>query len=195
MSAEGTGSGRVHRNYDEAYELALRYARTKFTWRQTYNRVLVMIGDCRPHEKDYVLNRERIDWSEEIRMLRDMNVKINAVQCKAPSYADSFFQKIASTTFGHHVQLENMKDIENVLMSICYREAGLGFTKTTGSMQQREPLQSQQMAPDPIAIYCPTEGVTNPDSDLESDEEDQKVCGSARYRYGYLPKRRMLCNG
>ncbi|KAL4235119.1 hypothetical protein ACF0H5_006757 [Mactra antiquata] len=126
-SARGTGGGHMG-NLDEAYELALQYARQRMNWRANSNRVLVMIGDCRPHEKNYPLNKERIDWNQEIVMLRDMGVKINAVQCDGREYADSFYQKIASTTFGHHVPLYDIKKIEQVLMSICYRETGLGAT-------------------------------------------------------------------
>ena len=53
-------------------------------------------------------------------------MKIYAVQCCGRSYADSFYHKIASTTFGHHVVLNDFKKVEEVLMGICYREAGLG---------------------------------------------------------------------
>ncbi|KAL4235124.1 hypothetical protein ACF0H5_006762 [Mactra antiquata] len=56
-SARGTGGGHMG-NLDEAYELALQYARQMMNWRANSNRVLVMIGDYRPHEKNYPLNKE-----------------------------------------------------------------------------------------------------------------------------------------
>lgn len=71
QNAKGTGGGSAG-NFDEAYELALHYTRCKINWRYSSNRVLVMIGDCRPHEYDYFLNKERIDWRKEIVLLRDM---------------------------------------------------------------------------------------------------------------------------
>lgn len=71
QNAKGTGGGSAG-NLDEAYELALHYTRCKMDWRCNSNRVLVMIGDCRPHEYDYFLNKERIDWKKEVVLLRDM---------------------------------------------------------------------------------------------------------------------------
>ena len=71
QNARGTGAGFAG-NADEAYELSLHYTRCKMDWRNNSNRVLVMIGDCRPHEYDYFLNKEHIDWTKEIKNLRDM---------------------------------------------------------------------------------------------------------------------------
>ena len=50
------------------------------------------------------------------------DVKIYAVQCENNSKANNFYQTIASQTFGHHVSLADIKQIEKVLMDICYRE-------------------------------------------------------------------------
>ncbi|XP_053392386.1 uncharacterized protein LOC128555051 [Mercenaria mercenaria] len=174
QNAQGTGAGFAG-NSDEAYELALYYTRCKISWRQNSNRVLVMIGDCRPHERDYFLNKQHIDWTKEILTLRDMNVKINAVQCGYPSYADTFYQKIASATFGHHVSLNDIKKIEEVLMSICYREAGLGI-KTTSV------VKSSSLASYPghvnMSVPAPADSrtqisVPEEDSDSCSDDDDQ----------------------
>lgn len=169
-SVKGTGGGHMN-NLDEAYELALLYTRTKMSWRPNSNRVLVMIGDCRPHEKNYSLNKQRIDWTLEIIKLRDMNVKINAVQCGHHSYADSFFHKIASATFGQRVTLNNMEEVEKTLMSICYREAGLNLsTKTfvSSALVPSCPYAS------PLGWQISSEDEGEEVSDEESDEEDDE---------------------
>ena len=69
-SARGTGGGHAG-NLDEAYELSLNYCRRLLNWRSDSNKVLVMIGDWNPHEWHYFLNKEHIDWRDEIRRLRD----------------------------------------------------------------------------------------------------------------------------
>lgn len=174
QNAQGTGGGHA-RNLDEAYELSLHYTRCKMDWRSNSNRVLVMIGDCRPHEHDYFLNKQRIDWTKEIQKLRDMNVKINAVQCENRSYADSFYQKIASTTFGHHVSLSDIKKIEEVLMSICYREAGLGIKTTPGIL--KSPIQNytkpEEITPERLTESKPTVVGPNENSDSDTETEDE----------------------
>ncbi|XP_060554246.1 uncharacterized protein LOC132715275 isoform X2 [Ruditapes philippinarum] len=164
-------------NWDEAYELSLNYTRCKMDWRSNSNRVLVMIGDCRPHEYNYFLNKQRIDWTKEIHKLRDMNVKINAVQCANRSYADSFYQNIASTTFGHHVSLSDIKKIEQVLMSICYREAGLGIktspkllTSPIQAYTKPEEITPERLTESKLKIVGLTE---NSDSDTETEDEDE----------------------
>ena len=70
-SAEGTGGGMVHLNMDEAYELSLNYCRRHLYWRSSANKVLVMIGDRNPHGPHYHLNKERIDWRQEVCLLRN----------------------------------------------------------------------------------------------------------------------------
>ena len=50
------------------------------------------------------------------------NVKIYAVECRSSL---EFYQHISSQTFGYYMSLANIKEVKKVLMSICYREAGL----------------------------------------------------------------------
>lgn len=62
---EGTGGG----DQDECYELILRKANKEFTWAPVSNKVLVMIGDANPHEPDYKLNVDKINWRDEVSLL------------------------------------------------------------------------------------------------------------------------------
>lgn len=63
----------------EAYELALREARSKIQWRDGSAKALVMIGDEAPHPPSYTT--ENIDWKQELDMLADMGVKVYGVHC------------------------------------------------------------------------------------------------------------------
>ncbi|XP_053402642.1 uncharacterized protein LOC123550672 [Mercenaria mercenaria] len=161
--AKNTGGGKPHRNNDEAYELALHYANTKVNWRPNSSRTLILIGDHRPHERNYILNKQHIDWREEILDLRDM--------CETNVRADSFYQNIASATFGHHVALTDFNKVEEVLMSICYREAGLGL-----ECSKEEPVlkRSNGSAVPDFPIVLSSE-LSDPDSKESDEEEDEGI--------------------
>ncbi|XP_053401087.1 uncharacterized protein LOC123549658 [Mercenaria mercenaria] len=176
VSAAGCNRGST---MDECYELALHYSRTKMSWRVNSSRTLVLIGDCRPHEAADYQNKQNIDWEQEITLLRDMNVKINAVQCQNRTYADSFYQKIASTTFGHYVSLNDIRRIEEVLISICYREAGLGMETTVPPVLPSSFIQPNPSALTPMCTDTRAETTMqdNSDFDSESDSDDQSDNG------------------
>ena len=59
-------------DWPECYELVLRQMQTRVSWAPGTKRVLVMIGDAVPHEKNYALNKERIDWTKEVIALRNI---------------------------------------------------------------------------------------------------------------------------
>lgn len=68
---EGTGGG----DADECYEYVLRMVREKISWTPGSQKILVMIGDANPHEPDYDLNTDNIDWREELKLMkRSVNV-------------------------------------------------------------------------------------------------------------------------
>jgi hypothetical protein len=69
VNAAGCNAGST---WDECYEVALHYSRTKLSWRDNSSRTLIMIGDCRPHDVDDPQNEQKIDWEDEIRQLREM---------------------------------------------------------------------------------------------------------------------------
>ena len=59
-------------DWAECYELVMKEAREQLTWTPGTNRVLVMIGDARPHSLDDYGRKfklEKIDWKEETEKL------------------------------------------------------------------------------------------------------------------------------
>ena len=52
------------------------------------------------------------------------NVKIYAVECNGESY-ERFYHHIASQTFGYFMPLSDINNVKQLLMNICFREAGL----------------------------------------------------------------------
>lgn len=53
------------------------------------------------------------------------DIKIYAIQCNGHSGYEYFYQHIAARTFGYYMPLSNMNEVKDLLMKICYREAGL----------------------------------------------------------------------
>ena len=66
----------------ECYELVLKRAREELSWTPGSQRVLVMIGDDKPHEVGYKYGGKtyNIDWKKECKSLKEMVSKaINGV--------------------------------------------------------------------------------------------------------------------
>ena len=120
---EGTGGG----DFEECYELVLSEVRS-LPWSPGTQRSLVMIGDAIPHDTDYALNKNKLDWRREADALyHDMGVKVYAVQCQDEKGAAPFWKELAQRTNGQHLKLDQFSTIVDILMAICYREHGTEY--------------------------------------------------------------------
>ncbi|OWF52051.1 Ariadne-like RING finger protein R811 [Mizuhopecten yessoensis] len=117
---DGTGGG----DADECYELILRMVRQNFSWTPASQKILVMIGDANPHEPEYDMNVDNIDWREEINCLHNDGVKIYGVQAFDHEGVEDFYKTISANTEGHYLKLGEFSNICDFLMAICYRERG-----------------------------------------------------------------------
>ena len=116
---EPTGGG----DAPEAYELVLHEARS-FAWTRGQPKALVLIGDDVPHGPDYRENRLRLDWRNELRSLLDLEVQVHGVQALNRRYATRFYQEIARITGGFHLTLDQFSNVTDILMAICFQQAG-----------------------------------------------------------------------
>ncbi|KAL4224887.1 hypothetical protein ACF0H5_015583 [Mactra antiquata] len=116
---EGTGGG----DPEECYEYVLRLTRD-LNWTRGSRKALVMIGDSIPHEPDYDLNTDNINWRDETKALADQGVKIYGVQAFEDEKATAFFEEMAAATQGEVIKLSDFSNICDYIMAICYREAG-----------------------------------------------------------------------
>jgi len=115
----------------ECYEYVLHTARS-IPWKSDV-RVLVMIGDESPHEKDYHMPKRipgfqrdlHIDWNLEVQALKEMNVTI--FSCHADNYpspdSKHFYHTISNTTGGYYFTLENLTAFPQYMVAICLRSA------------------------------------------------------------------------
>lgn len=109
---------------DECYELVLRQARTDINWTANCTKIVVVIGDSNPHDKNYLFNTLKIDWRNELKLLVEANIKVYGIHALGSSHSRSFYEEIASTTGGYYLQLDQFEMIEDVILSVCYKQLG-----------------------------------------------------------------------
>lgn len=108
---------------DECYELALNTAK-KLDW-QAYNKALVLIGDCNPHERGYTYNgvRNSLDWRTEAKDLTGVGINIYPIQALNRYESTAFYQGLADISKTVKLDLNQFADINQILMSIVMHRA------------------------------------------------------------------------
>ena len=119
-SVEATGGG----DSPECYELVLFEARTKMSWTSGKSKVLALIGDDVPHGPEYRENTKRIDWRNELGLLLEAGINVYGVQALNRRSATSFYEEIARKTGGFHLSLDQFNQVTDMIMAICYKQAG-----------------------------------------------------------------------
>lgn len=109
----------------ECYELVLHEARS-LSWKAERSRVLILIGDDVPHERNYALNTKRLDWRNELKMLKEMGVNVYGVHAMPGirQHSKSFYATIANETGGYYLTLDQFAAIEDIIYAICYKQSG-----------------------------------------------------------------------
>eukprot|EP00026_Physarum_polycephalum_P009006 Phypoly_transcript_09115.p1 GENE.Phypoly_transcript_09115~~Phypoly_transcript_09115.p1 ORF type:complete len:446 (+),score=106.74 Phypoly_transcript_09115:176-1339(+) len=125
-SAPATGGG----DAPEAYEWVL-YKAQSMDWSAGASKTLVVLGDAAPHPpaqafsqmKNFKLkNPRKTDWKEEVDNLSAMGVKIHGVRCG--SSKEPFYSKIAESTGGKYVDLDQFDVVSDMLLAMCFKEGG-----------------------------------------------------------------------
>ncbi len=107
----------------ECYEWVLYEART-LSWSAGKNKALVLIGDDVPHPPHYPQNTKKLDWKNELKLLVEAGIHVHAVQALARSHATYFYEQVAKITHGCHLELHQFAHVTDLLLAICYRQAG-----------------------------------------------------------------------
>lgn len=118
----GVAPVRNHWNEGEAYEQALRAAKT-LAWRPASRKVVVLVGDDKPHPPTFPANTERVDWRAELADLTAMDIPVYAVQCASLDIprSEAFYRDLAAAhPRGAYVLLTQFAMIHEMLMALLY---------------------------------------------------------------------------
>jgi hypothetical protein len=108
----------------ECYELVLHEVQTA-TWTPDSTKVLVMIGDDIPHDKNERQNYLHLNWREELQTLVDnLGIHIDAVQALGRSYATSFYKELALKSGGHYIEIDQFRYFHELILAICFKQFG-----------------------------------------------------------------------
>jgi hypothetical protein len=108
----------------ECYELVMHEARTRMSWTSGKSKVLAMIGDDIPHGPMERQNTKQIDWRNELGLLLESGINVYGVQALNRRHATPFWTEIAAKTGGFHFDLDQFSQVTDLIMAICYKQAG-----------------------------------------------------------------------
>ncbi|KAI8585132.1 hypothetical protein BDZ88DRAFT_433979 [Geranomyces variabilis] len=112
-------------DFEEAYEYVLHQSRTELTWHVDAIKSMVVMGDAPPHDTRYHLNKQKLDWREEARLLNQAQIRVYAVQCLSwGAESDRFYRELANLTHGHHLRLAQFQAVPNFMIAIATNELG-----------------------------------------------------------------------
>lgn len=105
----------------ECYEWALRKAQ-QLDWSEHSAKAFVVIGDCEPHPPSYT--DQRINWRDELDVLKGMGVKVYGVHCqRGKTASENFYAVLAEETGGCLLKLAHFNLITEMFLAVCYKEA------------------------------------------------------------------------
>ena len=117
QKVEPTGGG----DAPECYELVLHEAR-RLTWSAGKKKILVVIGDATPHAPSYPQNTLKLDWRNEVGMLRESGIHVYGVQALNNSGSTSFYREISKDSGGLHLKLNQFRQVLDLVMAIAYKQ-------------------------------------------------------------------------
>jgi hypothetical protein len=113
-------------NEGEAYEQALAVMRG-LAWRPASKKVVVLVGDDKPHPAFFPGNTTRVDWTEVLADLTAMDVAFYAVQCAHLDVARSrfFYEALARAhPAGQYISLDQFYMMPELLQGLFLHATG-----------------------------------------------------------------------
>lgn len=113
----------------ECYELVLKEARTKMSWKPGDTKLVVLIGDDVPHSPADARRQSgvEINWRDELDLLLEANIKVYGVQALRRGHATAFYREIAKKTGGYHLNLDQFSHVQDLIQAVCYKQKGDEF--------------------------------------------------------------------
>jgi hypothetical protein len=129
-------------NDGEAYEEALHLANL-LKWRSTAIKILIVIGDDIPHEKTSNINRNKIDWREELAKLNEKQVKIFGVQCPTLDCNRSkfFYEELNRISLeGVIIKMNQFSYIVDIILALTFT----CYNKESGEQYEQELIDGKK---------------------------------------------------
>ena len=104
----------------EAYEQALHTMKA-LSWRPDSKKVVILIGDDKPHPPHFPANINKIDWKECLQYLTEMDICFYAVQCACLdiSRASAFYKALASAhKYGKYILLDQFYMMAELIIGV-----------------------------------------------------------------------------
>jgi hypothetical protein len=118
---EATGGG----DAPECYELALHESRS-MGWTSGKAKVVVLIGDDVPHGPSYPMNKQKLDWRNELGLLLEAGIHVYGVHAMPGirKHSKSFYEEMAKKTGGFYLTLDQFTYITDLILAVAYKQAG-----------------------------------------------------------------------
>jgi len=115
VSATGGGDA------PECYEFVLNQVRTA-SWTSDKSKVFIMIGDDVPHAANEAQNFKKLNWVNEVKLLKEAGIKVYSVQALGRTHATSFWQTVAEKSDGFYLPLNQFADIRYLITAASYKQ-------------------------------------------------------------------------
>jgi len=122
-NVEATGGG----DSPECYEFVLNQVRTLASWSSGKSKILIMIGDDVAHSPRETQNFKKLEWQNEIGLIKEAGIKVYAVQALGRSHATSFWRTMAFKSNGYYITLNQFADIQHMITAAGYKQRGDSF--------------------------------------------------------------------
>lgn len=106
----------------ECYEFVLNQIRGA-KWSSGKSKVLIMIGDATPHSPTEKQNFKKLDWKNELGLIKEAGIRVYAVQCLNRRESTSFWYALADKSDGYYLPLNQFSDLQHLIVAAGYKQA------------------------------------------------------------------------
>ncbi len=111
---------------DEFYELVIKKITEETEWRDNSNRLVLLIGDCRPHELGYsydiIIQNNKIDWKEEAKKAAKLNIQFDTLTIDKSN--SGWYKELSKITNGQSLPFNNDKKTSDVIQAAALSRGG-----------------------------------------------------------------------
>lgn len=134
----------------ECYELAMHLAKSMGWSDKRGGKILVMIGDERPHAVNYPGNKDKLNWRKELNDLKEMGINVYPLQCLYNNRSmdvNEFWSTISETCGTPLLKLQDFENSASALTGVVAASSGTEVFRAYNTK-----LATKGFVPDEITI-------------------------------------------